>query len=86
MALNCGHTSLQAMPANNLPKGKLYKNGWIDHNKNGVKDIYEDPARPVEERIADLIARMTPEEKAAQICCPLGWPMYEKTGKNKVTI
>lgn len=86
LALNCGHTSLQAMPANNLPKGKLYKNGWIDHNKNGVKDIYEDPARPVEERIADLIARMTPEEKAAQICCPLGWPMYEKTGKNKVTI
>lgn len=21
---------------------KMYRNGWIDFNKNGVKDIYED--------------------------------------------
>lgn len=69
----------------NLLKGKIYKNGWIDHNKNGVKDIYEDPSQPVKKRVADLISRMTPEEKAAQVCCPLGWPMYEKTGKNSVT-
>lgn len=27
---------------------KMYRNGWIDFNKNGVKDIYEDPSQPVE--------------------------------------
>jgi beta-glucosidase len=35
-----------------------------DLNKNGRLDPYEDPRRPVEERIADLLAQMTLEEKA----------------------
>jgi len=35
-----------------------------DLNKNGCLDPYEDPRRPVEERVADLLARMTLEEKA----------------------
>ena len=26
----------------------IYKKGWIDFNKNGVKDIYEDPSAPIE--------------------------------------
>lgn len=26
----------------------IYKKGWIDFNKNGVKDIFEDPSQPVE--------------------------------------
>ncbi len=30
--------------------------------------IYRDPARPVEERVQDLLARMTPEEKVGQLC------------------
>lgn len=34
--------------------------------------------------ISDLIGKMTVREKIGQISCPLGWPMYEKTGKNKV--
>lgn len=29
--------------------------------------IYQDPGRPVSERVADLLARMTPEEKFAQM-------------------
>ncbi len=29
--------------------------------------IYKDPTRPVAERVADLLARMTPEEKFAQM-------------------
>jgi beta-glucosidase len=33
-------------------------------NKNGRLDVYEDPARPVAERVADLLAQMTLEEKA----------------------
>lgn len=28
----------------------IYKKGWIDFNKNGKKDLYEDPAQPVEKR------------------------------------
>ncbi len=34
-----------------------------DLNKNGRLDPYEDPRRPVEERVADLLAQMTLEEK-----------------------
>lgn len=35
-----------------------------DLNKNGRLDIYEDPRRPVEERVEDLLAQMTLAEKA----------------------
>lgn len=29
----------------------MYRKGWIDFNKNGVKDVYEDPSAPLEARI-----------------------------------
>lgn len=32
------------------------------------KDIYQDPSRPVEERVSDLMSRMTLEEKVGQMC------------------
>jgi len=35
-----------------------------DLNHNGTMEPYEDPGRPVEERVADLLGRMTLEEKA----------------------
>jgi beta-glucosidase len=38
-----------------------------DLNGNGELDPYEDPRQPVEDRVADLLARMTLEEKAAQL-------------------
>ena len=38
-----------------------------DLNGNGELDPYEDPRLPVEERVDDLLARMTLEEKAAQL-------------------
>jgi len=37
---------------------------YRDLNKNGHLDPYEDPRLPVEERVADLLAQMTLEEKA----------------------
>lgn len=37
---------------------------YRDLNKNGRLDPYEDPSRPIDERIADLLAQMTLEEKA----------------------
>jgi len=45
----------------------VYHNGWIDLNKNGKKDVYEDPSQPVPKRVADLLARMTLEEKIGQL-------------------
>lgn len=51
----------------------IYHKGWIDFNKNGVKDIYEDSARPVEERVEDLLSRMTLEEKSCQLATLYGY-------------
>lgn len=50
----------------------IYHKGWIDFNKNGRKDIYEDPARPVNERVADLLSQMTLEEKTCQMATLYG--------------
>lgn len=44
----------------------IYHTGWIDFNKNGRKDVYEDPKQPVEKRITDLLSQMTLEEKTCQ--------------------
>ncbi len=45
----------------------IYKNGWIDFNKNNTMDIYEDPSKPVEQRVQNLLSLMTFEEKYQQI-------------------
>ena len=42
---------------------------------------YRNSKLPVEERVNDLIQRMTPEEKIGQLLCPMGWEMYVKKGK-----
>src|SRR5712692_183413 len=44
----------------------IYHNGWIDLNKNGRMDVYENPKAPIEKRIADLLSQMTLEEKTCQ--------------------
>ncbi len=38
-----------------------------DLNKNGMLDPYEDPRRPIEERVEDLLQQMTLEEKAGML-------------------
>jgi beta-glucosidase len=38
-----------------------------DLNKNGKLDPYEDPRRPIEERVEDLLKQMTLEEKAGMM-------------------
>ena len=45
----------------------IYKEGWIDLNKDGAKNIYEDPSQPVEKRVEDLLSRMNREEKLGQL-------------------
>jgi beta-glucosidase len=51
----------------------IYKQDWIDFNKNGKKDIYEDPTRPVEARVNDLLSQMTMEEKTCQLTTLYGY-------------
>jgi beta-glucosidase len=50
-----------------LQRPEIYHAGWVDLNKNGVKDAYEDPAQPVETRVEDLLARMTRAERLGQL-------------------
>ena len=57
----------------NAQSKKMYQKGWIDFNKNGVKDIYEDPTQPVERRVADLLSQMTVEEKSCQLATLYGY-------------
>lgn len=47
---------------------------------------YKNPSASVDERVADLLARMTPEEKVGQLLCPLGWPMYEKINSDSTAL
>lgn len=48
-------------------------------NQLGVP--YKNPALTVEQRVSDLLTRMTIEEKVGQLLCPLGWEMYEIKGE-----
>lgn len=41
---------------------------------------YKNSNLSVETRVADLLSRMTLEEKVGQLLCPLGWEMYEIKG------
>ena len=50
----------------------IYHDGWIDFNKNGIKDVYEDPSQDVDARVADLLSRMTLEEKTCQMATLYG--------------
>ncbi len=45
----------------------IYHEGWIDLNKNGSKDVYEDSSQPIEKRVEDLLSQMTLEEKIGQL-------------------
>ncbi len=51
----------------------IYHDGWIDFNKNGKKDIYEDSSANVEKRLDDLIGQMTTEEKTCQMVTLYGF-------------
>ena len=61
-------------PATYKPvKSEMYRKGWIDFNKNGVKDVYEDPSAPLEARIENLLQQMTLNEKTCQMVTLYGY-------------
>lgn len=81
LAISCGNVAWAQKPNQysaklkfyNLPKNKIYHKGWIDYNKNGKKDVYEDPTAGIDERIDDLISQMTLEEKTCQMVTLYGY-------------
>ena len=56
-----------------IARKEIYHEGWIDLNKNGSKDVYEDPAQPEDKRLDDLIGQMTLEEKTVQCATLYGY-------------
>ncbi len=63
-------------PENSLvisKKENIYHSNWIDFNKNGVKDVFENSSKPVNKRIEDLLSKMTLEEKSCQMATLYGF-------------
>jgi beta-glucosidase len=54
-------------------KNSIYHKSWIDFNKNGKMDVFEDPSQPVDKRVADLLSQMTVEEKTCQLATLYGY-------------
>lgn len=55
------------------PTPAIYHDGWIDLDKNGRKDVYEDARAPIDARVEDLLARMSMEEKTVQLATLYGY-------------
>jgi beta-glucosidase len=57
----------------NKPPSKIYHDSWIDLNKNGRMDVYENPAASIERRIEDLLSQMNLAEKTCQTATLYGY-------------
>ncbi|NAZ29534.1 MAG: beta-glucosidase [Caldivirga sp.] len=59
------------VPESFIPSGvkrrDIYHGGWIDHDKDGLMSPFEDPSRPIDDRVEDLLSRMNLEEKVIQL-------------------
>jgi beta-glucosidase len=51
----------------------IYHNNWIDYNKNGKKDLFEDNQQPTEARVNHLISLMNVNEKTVQMATLYGY-------------
>ena len=65
-------TAVTSLPGRDDRTGGCWRvtadgSSFRDLNGNGELDPYEDPRLPIEDRVDDLLARMTLEEKAAQL-------------------
>ena len=60
-------------------KTDIYHDTWIDRNKNGQMDPYEDPSLETDKRIEDLLERMNLDEKTCQMGTIYG---YKRVLKN----
>lgn len=80
---------LAIMPISSFGQS-LYHNGWIDFNKNGRKDIYEDPSKDIKSRVEDLLSQMNVNEKTCQLATLYGYgrvlkdPLPTENWKNEI--
>ncbi len=51
----------------------IYHNNWIDFNKNGKMDVFEDPKQSIDDRVKDLLSQMTLDEKTCQLATLYGY-------------
>ena len=51
----------------------IYHKGWVDFNKNGKMDVFEDPSQTVDKRVNDLLSQMTIDEKTCQLATLYGY-------------
>ncbi|PAW94896.1 glycosyl hydrolase [Mucilaginibacter sp. MD40] len=61
----------------------IYHKGWIDFNKNGRMDVFEDSKQDIEKRITDLLSQMTVEEKTCQMATLYG---YKRVLKDEMPV
>src|SRR5256885_1655219 len=59
--------------SSNPPSG-----GYLDLNKNGRMDPYENSRLPIDKRIDDLLSRMNVDEKTCQMATLYGYPRVLK--------
>jgi beta-glucosidase len=65
--------SLSAGALHAQERTDIYHPNWIDFNKNGKKDVFEDPTQTAEKRIEDLLSQMTLDEKTCQMATLYGY-------------
>jgi beta-glucosidase len=61
----------------------IYHKGWIDFNKNGKMDLFEDASQPIDKRVTDLLSQMNIEEKTCQMATLYG---YKRVLKDEMPI
>jgi len=54
-------------------KAAIYHKGWIDFNKNGKMDVFENPRASVDKRVEDLLSQMNLDEKSCQMATLYGY-------------
>jgi len=57
----------------NAQKKNIYHKGWVDFNKNGKMDVFEDPSKSIDARVNDLLSQMNVDEKTCQTATLYGY-------------
>ncbi len=69
---------------------EIYRGAWIDFNKNGKRDAFEDASQPVDKRVEDLLSQLNMDEKTCQLATLYGYgrvlkdPLPTPDWKNEV--